>query len=97
MFGRIYQGSGVHESGSSRALNVNDALPLLSIWSLHVYHKARLMRLPHSGRVNAALLRVQALLLRIVVILGDDNATTLLKLLEDANGVLLVLLHLLLL
>jgi hypothetical protein len=97
MLGRIYQGSGVHKSGCSRALNVDDTLPLLSIWSLHVYHKARLLSVPHSGRVNAALLRVQALLLRVVNILSDDNATALLKLLEDANGVFLVLLHLLLL
>lgn len=53
--------------------------------------------MPHGGRVNAALLGVQALLLRIVNILGDDNAPALLKLFEDANGVFLVLLHLLLL
>ena len=85
MLGRIDQGSGIHESGGSRALNIDDALPLLSIWSLHVYHQARLLSVPHSGRVNAALLRVQALLLRVVNVLGDDNAPALLKLLEDAN------------
>lgn len=97
MLGRIDQGSGVHKSGSSRALNVDDALPLLPIRSLHVNHKTRLLSMPHGGRVNAALLGVQALLLRIVNILGDDNAPALLKLFEDANGVFLVLLHLLLL
>jgi hypothetical protein len=97
MLGRIDQGSGVHECGSSGPLNVDDALPLLAIWSLHVYYKARLLTLPHCGRVNTALLRVQALLLRVVNVLCDDNAAALLKLLEDAYGVFLVLLHLLLL
>ena len=51
----------------------------------------------HRGRVNAALLRVQALLLRVVHVLSDDDAPALLELLEDAYGVFLVLLHLLLL
>lgn len=51
----------------------------------------------HRGRVDAALLRVQALLFGVVHVLSDDDAAALLKLLEDAYGVFLVLLHLLLL
>ena len=100
MLGRIDQGPRVHKCRGSRPLNVYDALPLLAIWPLHVYHKARrrLLTVLHRGRVNAAFLRVQALLLRVVVnVLSDDNAAALLKLLEDAYGVFLVLLHLLLL
>jgi hypothetical protein len=97
MLGRINQGSGVHESGGSRALNIDYALPLLSIWPLHVYHKARLLAVLHRGRVDAALLGVQALLFGIVHVLSDDYAAAFLKLLEDAYGVFLVLLHLLLL
>ena len=77
MLGRIDQGSGVHESGGSRPLNVDDSLPLLSIRSLHVYHKARLLTVLNCSRVNAALLRVQALLLRVVHILSDDDAAAL--------------------
>jgi hypothetical protein len=97
MLGRIDQGSWIHESGGSRALNIDYALSLLSIWSLHIYHQARLLTVLHRGRVDAALLGVQALLFGIVHVLCDDDAAALLKLLEDAYGVFLVLLHLLLL
>ncbi len=86
----------IHQSGSCGTLNVDHALFLLAIRSLHVYHKPWLLTLLHCCWVNTALLGVQTLLLR-VYIRCDHNTSTFLELLKNANGVFLVLLHLLLL